>query len=361
MSVAVSDLTPYGCSPMSTVKGLLTVQIAKTDSKGLEMDPDELIQSMQQSYIRPNSALDQLSARWLLQLRKTFQQKQHEDSWKEAVALTLMAQGRHDEATSYYNALGSEKSESDGVCLRRFSAMCRFGPLNIALMGNFKITSLTRLSDCMGYAAIQGDLTTLLYLHNCWHVEWRHPIQGLVRSGHHLLLHILHHGNHVYILRETRLPSIGLAIERGHSKTIGFLLSIGLQAGTADVDSPLSTALNYGRAIILKMMLKHDPSWANSCTPDGQLLIPIDRRWEANIDIYAIDDQGNTILHYAVSCDIMPLLEAVLKGNPDLSLPDQNGRTALQLAIDLGRAPAVTLLQSREHERKEYTQGHGPI
>lgn len=178
------------------------------------------------------------------------------------------------------------------------------------------------------------------------------------------------------MLTETSEQNIDDAIKHGHSKTISFLLSIGLQVGTADENSP--AALKYRRVAILEIMLEKDTSWANSCTPDGELLIPTSNyRWKdnpsyhlavvsfltkkANININAVDCQGNTIIHFAVQLDNMPLLQALLKEHPDTSLPNQNGHTALQLAIEAELPDALTLLQSQNHKRREYPLDHKPV
>ncbi|KAF3492432.1 uncharacterized protein GIQ15_01949 [Arthroderma uncinatum] len=289
-------------------------------------------------------------------------QKHDADSWKEAMALALTAQGRHDEATDYYNSLSSEKSESDRVRLRRFSAMCRFGPLNFGLAEIFGDMSLR---NCMSYAATRGDLAILAYLYDNWGVEWEYSIRALIQSGHHQLLRIMHDHNGVDILRETSKRNIERAIEHGHLETISLLLSIGLQVGTADEDSPLLAALNNGQIAILNKMLEHDASWASSCTPNGELFIPIiSRRWKddslyypivvsflvekANVNIDAIDIEGYAIIYYAVLYNIIPLLKAVLEENPNINLTDKEGHTALQLAIEADLPYAVTLLQPPE-------------
>ncbi|EGD95765.1 hypothetical protein TESG_03231 [Trichophyton tonsurans CBS 112818] len=218
------------------------------------------------------------------------------------MALALTAQGRHNEATDYYNSLSSEKSESDSVRLRRFSAMCRFGLLDFDLIGNFRDMKL--------------------------------------RDWHHQLLYIMHYSNGVDILRETSEQDIEHAIAHGHSETISFLLSIGLQVGTtADKDSPLSAALNHGRR------------WK-----DDSLYYPIVVSFlveKANVNIDAIDIEGYAIIYYAVLYDIMPLLKEVLEKDPNINLTDKDGYTASQLAIKANLLDAVTLLQSPDSLKKK--------
>ncbi|KAH8661174.1 ankyrin repeat-containing domain protein, partial [Ilyonectria robusta] len=167
------------------------------------------------------------------------------------------------------------------------------------------------------------------------------------------LAECIQHGSDVDVLTETSEQNIDDAIKHGHSKTISFLLSIGLQVGTADENSP--AALKYGRLLIPTSNYR----WKDN--PSYHLAVVSFLTKKANININAVDCQGNTIIHFAVQLDNMPLLQALLKEHPDTSLPNQNGHTALQLAIEAELPDALTLLQSQNHKRREYPLDHKPV
>ena len=144
----------------------------KPFTDALKADPRSLIKRMQETYRYSLESIHAQSVHWILRLREIYRTSHHDDTWREAMALALTAQGnRQDEATSYFKSIEQPYSYRN-----QFLAMCRFGPFCTVN----KNVDKESLNLGMDYAGMRGDVKTMCYLH----VEWKHSIGGLgaVRS-----------------------------------------------------------------------------------------------------------------------------------------------------------------------------------
>ncbi len=66
----------------------------------------------------------------------------------------------------------------------------------------------------------------------------------------------------------------------------------------------------------------------------------------AKADLSLVDEQGRTALHYAVEANNLPLVKLLVKNTP--SVPDGNGQTPLLLATSLGHSKIAKLLGKKK-------------
>lgn len=63
-----------------------------------------------------------------------------------------------------------------------------------------------------------------------------------------------------------------------------------------------------------------------------------------NFDLESVDENGDTVLHYAVKNEDYELLDIILSYVPDLDVENLDGDSALHLAVKIGNSEIVRML-----------------
>lgn len=131
----------------------------------------------------------------------------------------------------------------------------------------------------------------------------------------------------------------------GHIPTIKLLLEAGANPTLADANG-YNTAIHaaqYGRLDVLHFLIKREPRLVNSIDAKGHSLI----QWAAyyghhsiifylltlyNVDPNLPDHASVTPLHRAAQCDNYVVIDALLRHKADLSVKNESGKTAKELA-----------------------------
>lgn len=68
------------------------------------------------------------------------------------------------------------------------------------------------------------------------------------------------------------------------------------------------------------------------------------RRDILNFDLESVDENGDTVLHFAVKNEDYELLDIILSYVPDLDVENLDGDSALHLAVKIGNSEIVRML-----------------
>ena len=157
---------------------------------------------------------------------------------------------------------------------------------------------------------------------------------------------------------KTRHSPLLLASMSGDLETVSLLLARGAHANprpNASGDSPLSEAITFGRADVVRALIRAGAKtdlvertgvnllhWA-TITNRAELIPDLAR---SGVDINAIDDAGFTPLMYAATIDFgdTATLGALLASGADRTIKNESGRTPLQQAQRLGHRRLARVL-----------------
>jgi ankyrin repeat protein len=149
-----------------------------------------------------------------------------------------------------------------------------------------------------------------------------------------------------------------LAAMSGDMETVSLLLARGAHANprpNASGDSPLSEAITFGRADVVRALIRAGAKtdlvertgvnllhWA-TITNRAEVIPDLTR---SGVDINAIDDAGFTPLMYAATIDFgdTATISALLASGADRTIKNESGRTPLQQAQRLGHASLARIL-----------------
>jgi ankyrin repeat protein len=161
--------------------------------------------------------------------------------------------------------------------------------------------------------------------------------------------------------------ALGLASTHGFSEIVEYLLEKGADPNLPDVNRtpPLMPACRNGHTDIVRSLLKYGAqvNWqnVNGCTP---LMDSTDSRkpeivsllicYGAEVDTV---DHGKykrrTALMWAAEKGEEQMVRVLLYGRPDISLATVDGRTAIDLARQSGRASIIKMLETYQEEKKK--------
>lgn len=158
-------------------------------------------------------------------------------------------------------------------------------------------------------------------------------------------------------LDEISLELLLYAIRNVNIDAVRFLLDKGLNISKAFKfgETILHTACNIGDKEIIELILQADESLLNKPNDYGVMPIHVISK-RGNIEsllyliskgalVEAVDENGETILHYAVISGRISILEYILRYT-DISIDatDNRGKTALHLACEKGKTDIISYL-----------------
>lgn len=160
------------------------------------------------------------------------------------------------------------------------------------------------------------------------------------------------------------LTPLHCAADEGRVEIVGMLLAVkGISPNIGTIDgsvAPLVWAVNQHYTDVVKLFLQNSDVLANINVPDsdgvailhhaayagntdvGELLLNV-----PGIDVNSAQDQGWTPLHWAAFGGEKEFVQLLLRYNIDVSLVDNEGRTAIDVARENRRHAAV---QALSHE-----------
>jgi hypothetical protein len=316
------------------------------------LTPDKVIDNLlSESYHSENAYLAEISEIFIVGLRNCTEQ--WTPSWLEAMATALMAQGRLDDAKRAYQMyLRNDRLLPE----RTFLTAAHFGwPKTFPPLPD-DISQTTMEMAIFGAAAgCNQEMVTRLHRDGV-SLDQHDGSQTLAivaaASGNLPLLKFLcERGTDVL---EVGNEPLRIATHNNQVEVVNFLLSLG---GRSDIvgsgRAPLEIAVIKGNIQLLRMFFKHTPSlvsaeiaggkpvmFALTDTPNSMPTNTMETLEylvkEAGVDIYAVDDKGNTLAHQAALHGDLKFTKLLRDFNMDLSVENILGHTPQDLASAAG-------------------------
>jgi len=285
--------------------------------------------------------------------------EQNTDIWRRAIAIALMAQGRHDEVENLKDGLSeTEKclvaarfewpypSAFPKTTSQQIKRKMIFGAAaahNLKLVQSLHVegvdlNNVTESLTLATFAAVSDNLPLIQYLYDEGVNILKAPFEYL----------------------ETPLYK---AAESGSAKVAHFIINHGGQPqdDVSDFisDSPFNIALCMGKLNILKICIKHTPDLVCAKTAAGELVMGslfdgygISTRIKtikylikkAHLDVNAADKLGHTLAHLTAMEGDLELMKLLSDLGAKLTVEDSSGQTPQELAGNAGHEELVTWL-----------------
>lgn len=287
--------------------------------------------------------------------------EQNTSVWYRAIAIALMAQGRHDEVKDLKDKLSTTEK-----CL----VAARFGwPYNSA----FPKTRSQKIKEKMIFGAAAAHSLELVQslsdqgvdLNNIININKPLTLTTFAAVSNNLPLIEYLYNKGIDILKSPAWLETPLykAAQYGSAEVACFIMNHGGwpedDASELISDSPLNNALCRGKINILKIFIAHNSELTCAKTAAGELLMgqlfdgfTYPRRIKtikylikkAHLNVNAADTLGHTLAHLTAMEGDLELMKLLFDLGANLAVEDSSGQTPQELAGNAGHGDLVTWL-----------------